>query len=403
MSNIQTLTFKRTIQRDAAAIYGAFTNAMRLREWLCNGSTVNAQVNGPLLLQWNQGYYAAGHFTELDKDAKIGFTWFGLGDPRPSQVEVTIKPNGGGTDVTVTHTDVGSDDGWKTTVEQLTQGWEMGMNNLKSVLESGEDLRLTQGVILGVYPTAFLNPDLIEQLGVPIETGMVISGTVPDTPVAQAGLTANDVIYRLNGVDIVRGVDMATALAGKEPDDSVELVYYRGAEKHTITVQPVKRPMPTVPETVAELVQQMRDAYAALNTELEDLVKDIGEDEASQKPDENNWSVKDNLGHLIWVERYSHFYLWGLLGGNDLVPFPDNGHIQQTVSLHGDPTLAETVDRLKQERGATLAILDKIPESFPTEHPGSYTRIAIGVISSPQHDRIHHQQIQDTLKTIRGQ
>ena len=62
---------------------------------------------------------------------------YGRNNPGPTQVVISLEEGGEGTRVIVTHSGIGSGEEWAETVKQFKRGWEVGLENLQSVLETG--------------------------------------------------------------------------------------------------------------------------------------------------------------------------------------------------------------------------------------------------------------------------
>jgi uncharacterized protein YndB with AHSA1/START domain len=142
--NSSVLSFKQLVKTTPQNAYRAFTNATDLRNWLCNVATVVPRPGGRFYLWWESGYYTTGEYIKAETGEKVSFTWFGRGEPAPSQVEVTITAQGSGTLVSLDHSGVGSGDEWSQPVVEIEKGWQYALENLASVCETGEDLRRIQ-------------------------------------------------------------------------------------------------------------------------------------------------------------------------------------------------------------------------------------------------------------------
>ncbi|UCC62882.1 MAG: SRPBCC domain-containing protein, partial [Anaerolineae bacterium] len=173
----ETLTFERTVNAPASQVYRAFTSATALREWFCDAALADPRPGGRLYFWWNQGYYACGEFTALTEDQQIAFTWHGRGEPDTTRVGVSLEPANEETRVTVTHSGIGTGAAWAETVKQFERGWEVGLENLQSVLETGRDLRYVRRPMLGVTVDEF-NAETAAQLGVPVTEGIRLERTL---------------------------------------------------------------------------------------------------------------------------------------------------------------------------------------------------------------------------------
>ena len=301
MSDTKTLTFERTIDAPVDVIYRAFTTRAGLQEWLCNNAQVTAKENSPIFCAWNKGYYMAGHFTELVENESLVFTWFGMNDPHPTSVQVSLSANGDGTKLTLEHHGIGMDEAWETTEQQLETEWNDGLDNLKHTAETGDDLRIMRIPMMGVYPNAPLDEKQAKKLGVPVTEGLTISGVVDGFSAASVGLQENDVIVEFNNVKMANWGEFGKVVIQHKAGDEVPVRWYRGAEEHTAMMKLAPRQMITVPDTMPELIQEIKDDYADINTKLDEMLDGVTEAEADYQPSDGEWNVKQVLAHLIWL------------------------------------------------------------------------------------------------------
>ena len=189
----QSLEFEQHIRVPPSQVYYAFTNATALREWLCDVATTLPQPGGRLYLAWHRGYYACGEYTALEKDKEVAFTWQGRGEPGQTQVRVSLSEKDDGTLVSLAHERIGAGEGWAQPAREFQTGWKNGLENLTSVLETGEDLRFTLRPMLGIIGNDF-TPEQAKALGVPVTEGLRLGGVVEGLGAQNAGLQADDVI-----------------------------------------------------------------------------------------------------------------------------------------------------------------------------------------------------------------
>lgn len=138
----ECLKYKHFINSSASEVYRAFTSPTALGEWLCDQALVKQGLSNCFFLWWQSGYFATGEYTELSPDKKVGFTWLGKDEPDKTNVLVTIKPKDEGVQITLVHDGLGNGNKWKATRKQIDRGWKVAIENLKTALESGQDLRV---------------------------------------------------------------------------------------------------------------------------------------------------------------------------------------------------------------------------------------------------------------------
>ena len=106
---------------------------------------------------------------------------------------------------------------------------------------------------LGVTTVA-VTSRLAEDLNLPAEHGALIQDVVDGGPADEAGLRAGrtqtgegltaggDLIVKVDGREIRAPQDIATAIDDNEPGDEIEVEYYRGDDRRTVTVELGERP-----------------------------------------------------------------------------------------------------------------------------------------------------------------
>ena len=132
-------------------------------------------------------------------------------------------------------------------------GFAVPINTAKEVLpqlkEGGEVQRAYLGIEMGD-----VTEQVADDLNLPVKQGALIQSVVDDGPADDAGLrggrtptgegivAGGDLIVKVDGKAVKASDDVADAIAGKKPGDTVEVEYYRGDEKKTATVKLGKRP-----------------------------------------------------------------------------------------------------------------------------------------------------------------
>ncbi|HNB42407.1 MAG TPA: SRPBCC domain-containing protein, partial [Anaerolineales bacterium] len=148
------VTAETFVQAPLKFAYRAFTNATTIREWLCDVATVAAHPRGRMYLWWAGDFYSSGHYLELEENKRVKFRWYSSIDPAPTEVTVTFTEKDGGVNVRMDH-EVPSDEAWKKMAEGFRNNWQDSLRNLKSVLETGIDLRIAERPMLGIVPGDF--------------------------------------------------------------------------------------------------------------------------------------------------------------------------------------------------------------------------------------------------------
>lgn len=403
----ETLQFRRAIQAPRAEAYRAFTRSVALREWLCDGAVVEAQPAGRLYLWWHSGYYACGEFLSLDPDRSVVFTWHGRGEPGPTQVEVTL--DAGDPDerlVTVTQSGFGPGEAWDRARAEATRGWESGLENLASVLETGQDLRYVRRPMLGIYLDEF-TPEIAAQLGIPAGGGIRLGGVVDGMGAQQVGLQKDDLIVAIAGQAATDYPSLFAALGPRRAGDRVVVEFYRGAERHAAEMQLSGRVIPEVPPTPAALAEAVQKEYAASFSELEGCLDGVSDAEATHRPAPGEWSALEVLAHLITHEREQQAWIADLLldderwsdrfENTEVLP----ARIAAITSAH--PTLGEMMGALKRSQGETTHMLASLPDGF-VAHRGTYWRLGRSILEGvrpPSHIQAHIEQVRAAIAAAR--
>ncbi|MEW5989244.1 MAG: SRPBCC domain-containing protein [Chloroflexota bacterium] len=400
----QNLEFNRTIAAPVAAVYRAFTHSTILREWLCDAAQAIAKPGGRLYLAWHDGYYAMGEFTELEQDHRVAFTWLGKGEPGPTQIGVSLTAADGHTALALTHSGFGEGETWQSLAAMMRQGWEYGLENLQSILETGHDLRITRRPMMGINLDEF-NAEIAAKLGAPVSEGIRLSGALAGMGAAAAGLQKDDVIVGLAGHEVKDWPTLVTALQSRRAGDPVEVVFYRGPEKRTVTMTLSPRPLPTVPATAGELAEALRQEYQRYDEALTQFLAEVSEAEAEYRPAEGEWSTKETLAHLIGGERETHCWIADLINGDerwsDTFSNPTNvpARVQATVRVYG--TAAALLAELRRNEQETVAMIAVLPADF-VAGKSSYWRLGMNVLQQASHVTDHLEQMRAAVRAARS-
>jgi S1-C subfamily serine protease len=130
-------------------------------------------------------------------------------------------------------------------------GFAIPINTAKAVLGDlmryGRVRRPTLGIVsLGI------GPDLADQMGLPVEAGVLVQRVVPGGAADRAGIRGGNEQAYLGNVPIILGGDLIVAIDGQpvtdtadissilerhQPGDTVSVTFYRGRRKRTVQVQ----------------------------------------------------------------------------------------------------------------------------------------------------------------------
>lgn len=401
MSETTDLTFEMDLAVSPTAVYYALTNGGALREWLATNSQVTTREGAPFYLWWQQGYWATGEFLELVPDEKVVYSWQGRNETAVTKVTFALESTKTGTKLNLTHADVPEGD---TELQKgLKEGWDAGLANLKSVLETGLDKRLYDQAFLGILISGFLNEKQVQDLGIDAAGGIQISGTMDGTGAADAGLQADDIIVDMGGSETKDFPSLQAAIRPYRPGDGVKISYYRDGEKERTLMTLGTRPVPDTPDTAVALSEAVAKIYGELDAQLDDALSGVSEAMADYRPDEDSWNAKELLAHLITVERGVQMGLATQVTNGTLDGFPNNpaAWVRSVTAVY--PTLTEIVDLWKRTEAETVALLANLPDEFVARKTSYLNSGNTFLNGMPQHTRSHIVEIEALLQKAQQQ
>ncbi len=130
------------IRAAPTAVFRALTEAAGLTRWLCDSAEISPRKGGSYRLGWTDGPTHAGAIVDFVPGTRIALAWTWPGVPVHGTVfSLEVEPQEGGTLLRVAHTGFPRQEKWVELYGGAEWGWTYFAMNLKSVLESGHDLR----------------------------------------------------------------------------------------------------------------------------------------------------------------------------------------------------------------------------------------------------------------------
>ena len=273
------------------------------------------------------------------------------------------------------------------------------------MLETGVDLRVARMPRLGILIGDF-NAEIAARLGVPVIQGIRLEGTAEGTGARAAGLQKDDVIVKLGGKKTVDFPSLGNALRGHRAGAKVKVVFYRGGEKRTITLELGRHSMPELPGTAADLSEIVRKNYADVNVELAQLFEGVSEAEAEHRPAPDTWNVKETVAHFIACERDYQSWAADMLNDNvvnDSLEFRPNVNERLRALVERFGTLAALMEELKHSQAETVALSAALPATF-VARKHMYRRVATWMteIVSNHHREQHWGALQAAIQSTRN-
>jgi S1-C subfamily serine protease len=132
-------------------------------------------------------------------------------------------------------------------------GFAVPINTAKKIVPQLKEDGKVERAYLGVTTTT-VTEQLAEDLNLPVDEGALVQDVVDGGPADDAGLRAGrteigqglrvggDIIVKVDGQEIARNSDVADAILDNDPGDEVELEFFRGDDRRSVTVKLGERP-----------------------------------------------------------------------------------------------------------------------------------------------------------------
>ncbi len=398
-SDAPSLRFEKFIKAPVKDAYRAFTKQAAVCEWLCNVACIDLKSQTRLYLWWDTGYYACGEFIKVVPEKELIFSWLGREDPGKTRVRVIFKSVDSGTQVVIEHRGMKDTPKWAPSFEKIKHGWELALNNLVCILETGQDLRIVNRPMIGINVGEF-SPEIASKIGVPVDQGTLVEGTIEGMGAQKAGLQNNDVLVEVDGKPVSGYHSLTSILLPKKAGDSVNISFFRGHEKLSASMELSLRPVPEIPATADDLAQALTQIYDHGDQALESALAGVTEDEASFKMSPGDWSAKEVLAHLIHTERDWQFGIQKWIAGEDAGYVANlDSRVRATVAAY--PNIFDLVLELKRAEAETVAMLRNLPEDF-TAQKDSYWLMAYQQLQFKSHIFEHADQIKAAVAAARS-
>jgi len=403
MADDTTIVYEETIEAPVDLIYRAFTTSRGLREWLCDVGAVNPTEGGYICLAWKHGYYATGHYTHLEPNRAISFTWIGRDEPGWTQVVVTITPLEGEKlfRVKLHHKGVGTSPEWDNARGEITKGWRLGFENLKAVLEDGRDLRTMNRPLIGIFPLDFsLYKDTArESMDIPVDYGVMVLNVVPGFGADKAGIQSDDVIVSIGGKKIENMASMFVIIPEYAPGDRISMTVYRGNEQLTFEVDTTPQIFQSLPSSSEELAKEIESSSTKFLEKLDRVLAGVSEAEAAYSPGPEQWSAKETLVECILHERDLQSWINNMVTDQDCFceEMPIHALFQIRATLTTYPTLNDLIAELRRSFKETVACVAFLDQKF-TRKKSSYWRISYELLEKVLGYEEFVRHIESTIK-----
>lgn len=107
---------------------------------------------------------------------------------------------------------------------------------VNDIIQYGDVQRGYLGI--NYYTTDGLTDEQLKELGIPSRVnGVFVSGVSPEGGAAEAGLKKGDIITKVNGNNVISGIQMSAQIAGYRPGDKVPVSYLRNGKEYSVNVE----------------------------------------------------------------------------------------------------------------------------------------------------------------------
>jgi|HubBroStandDraft_1064217.scaffolds.fasta_scaffold00229_16 uncharacterized protein YndB with AHSA1/START domain len=126
-----------------ARVFAALTDPKVLPKWFVSKATVTPRKGGSFRLSWGKTYTMRGKVLEIQVPRTLRLSWNDRIDGKAFATEARfdLAKHGRGTKLTVTHRGFKSGKKWVALHGGVASGWAYYLQNLRSVLDHGTDLR----------------------------------------------------------------------------------------------------------------------------------------------------------------------------------------------------------------------------------------------------------------------
>ncbi|MHA2620779.1 MAG: PDZ domain-containing protein [bacterium JZ-2024 1] len=381
------------MQVPPAGVYPFLTVPANLQEWLCHRAVGSLAPGFACVLLFPPERAVIVRCEDLKAPETVTLKWREDDDPGESQVVFFLEKLRSGSRVHLTHSAIGTPKEWRSFVGKLEKTWDRSLENLKSVLETGIDLRTARRPFLGIG-FAEVTPEEAASEGIPSGAGIRVTEVVSNSGADRSGLQRGDVIVRIGTRAIANGIGLLCALEEHSAGDTVNLQINRKGKLKNIRVTLSARGIGEIPATHLQVVEDLRRERRNLIAELDSLIAGVPEETAEMKPAPDKWCAKEVLAHLILSEQFFRTLMVLEFAGATVDPTENVTVYPETLGavLRVNPTLKSLRNRLQAEQDETLAVLEMLRDKYRNQR-ARYRRMVLALNEFAKHTRHHFRQL----------
>ncbi len=387
------VTKERLVDAAPDTVAAVITSPHGLSSWLCDTARSEKRADGSLELEWQGARHLFGRWTAFDPPERLAWHCRDVQSGAEQSVEFRLSPEGDGTKLTVTEDDVDEE-----SAGDVAAAWAQALEDLQMLAEEGLDGREARQPMLGIMPEE-LEPDAAERLGVPVESGIRISGLVDDGAAGEAGMMPDDVIVAIADDEVSGWSSLGAALRSHSAGDKVRVRFWRGNEEHDQELELKSRTFPEVPETLGDIREEVVRVTADVKDRIAKVFEGVTDEEAQHSPAEGEWNAKQVLVHLSLSERFGNDWLIRLASDAQPIDWPGSGFELMSEALATRP-LEELIARYLSDLGDTESLLLTVLDREHT--PWVRRTVATNGHWTLMHVEDHIGQIQEAVESARS-
>ena len=212
-------------------------------------------------------------------------------------------------------------------------GFAVPINLAKHVAEQLVAHGSVRRAQLGVF-LAEMTPEIAEGFGLAGQKGVLISGLMPGSPAAQAGLQRNDVIVEFDGVPVTDMVKLRLRVADTSPGKRVNMTVLREGKRVPVTVTLEDRNKKVASNTDEQSVDDPQASLGGI------AVRDLRDEERKQLGLENGVRVTDVVdGSIADDKGIQPNDIIERVGGNPVTDSATFGRLMAAARKAGRPAV----------------------------------------------------------------
>jgi len=133
---LRSATFQINIASDAMSVFDFLSDQNKLSRWFPDQAIMEPSLGGRVHFRFKNGVWG-GVVTEYIRGNALSYSWQGPSDTSETKVRFKLTPQGGETFVEMVHSNFTT----SSDLEAWIKLWKGYLENLKSVIETGTDMR----------------------------------------------------------------------------------------------------------------------------------------------------------------------------------------------------------------------------------------------------------------------